>query len=74
MPEENGKLMNILTEIQKDIRTTQNNCLAHCTKTSGMLMRHEERLNSHSSLLKWIYGILGSVITGIVVLAIRGQL
>jgi len=67
MPEENGKLMNILTEIQ-------NNCLAHCTKTSGMLMRHEERLNSHSSLLKWIYGILGSVITGIVVLAIRGQL
>lgn len=74
MVDENGKLMNILTEIQRDVRDTQKKLSGHCIQTAAMLAKHDEQIKSNASRLRWVFGIIGSVITAVIVLAIRGNL
>lgn len=74
MAENNGKLMNILTEIQKDVRDTQKKLNGHCIQTAAMLAKHDEQIKSNASRLRWLYGIIGGVISGVVLLFIRGAI
>ena len=44
-------------------------------KMDKMLQRttaHKSRLDSHGYALKWVFGILGSVVVGIIIKAVSG--
>jgi hypothetical protein len=41
---------------------------------SGDIRVHNTRLDSHAKAIGWLFGIFGSAITTVVVLALRGSL
>ena len=68
MAETNGKIEFILTGLAKGIETIEEDVKTLLQSDSS----HEERLNSHGVALKWLFGILGSVICGIAIWKLRG--
>ena len=74
MADDNGKLMHILTEIQKDVRKTRDDLNGHCLKTSAILSKHDEQIRANAARLRWLYGIIGGIISGVVLLFIRGAI
>jgi len=67
--EENGKLLNIVQDIQLDVRETRGDVKSiaqELSKVQVSVAAHDTKLTAHGKSIQWLYWLIGgSIIAGI---------